>query len=57
VDCRDDYDCPEGTACVDKSGGVCLLRCDVHRDCRPGYSCDDKSRKGAGGKVFVCIDD
>lgn len=56
VACKDDYDCPGGTVCIDKQGGVCLLTCEVDSDCRGGYSCRDEDRKGAGGKAGVCID-
>jgi hypothetical protein len=55
--CRDDRDCPSGTACIDKSGGICLLLCNFDSDCRPGYECEDESRRGASGKATVCIDD
>lgn len=56
VSCRDDGDCPTGSACVDKDGGVCLMTCTVSRDCRAGYQCDGKDRR-TKGKVFVCIED
>jgi hypothetical protein len=57
LDCRDDRDCPEGTACIDKQGGICLLLCNFDSDCRQGYDCDDEDRRGASGKATVCIDD
>lgn len=57
VRCRDDHDCPSGTACIDEEGGICLLLCHFDTDCRIGYSCDDKSREGHSGKATVCIDD
>jgi hypothetical protein len=57
VECRDDEDCPLGTACIDREGGVCLLLCDRHGDCRGGYSCDDQDRRGRGGQEYVCIND
>ncbi len=55
-ECRDDGDCPVGTACIDTKGGVCLLLCDRDSDCRGGYECDDKDREGHGGEARVCID-
>lgn len=57
LSCRDDRDCPPGTACVDDHGGVCALTCSAHRDCDfmgPRYLCDAKGRKGAKGKADVC---
>lgn len=56
VECRDDFDCPEGTWCIDEKGGVCLLGCDVDDDCRGGYECRDRNREGHGGRMEVCID-
>jgi hypothetical protein len=57
VACRNDDDCPGGTACIDKEGGICLLLCHFDEDCRPGYDCDDEDRRGHSGKATVCIDD
>jgi hypothetical protein len=57
VRCRDDRDCPSGTACVDRDGGICAIGCGAHRDCDPfglDYACDDTDRRGADGDVFVC---
>jgi hypothetical protein len=56
VPCRDDFDCPSGTACIDTEGGVCLLLCNFDSDCRRGYDCDDESRRGHPGDATVCID-
>lgn len=55
LECRDDLDCPHTTSCVEKSGGVCLLDCDVDRNCRVDYVCKDVDRHGAGGRAAVCI--
>jgi hypothetical protein len=57
VACNDDFDCPSGTACIDKEGGICLLLCNFDSDCRRGYECEDESRRGHSGKATVCIDD
>lgn len=57
VSCRDDRDCPSGTACIDDHGGICALACTVHRDCDfmgGRYLCDAKSRKGSAGRALVC---
>lgn len=56
VDCRDDRDCPRGTACIDEKGGVCLLECGHDDECRGRYECKNEDREGAGGKIHVCID-
>jgi hypothetical protein len=57
IDCNDDIDCPRGTACVEREGGICLLLCDFDRDCRPSYACEPISRHGHSGSASVCIDD
>lgn len=57
VACRDDFDCPSETACIDDEGGVCLLLCDFDTDCRRGYECDDESRRGHPGNATVCVKD
>ena len=59
VACNSNLDCPSDTACVDKAGGVCLFLCS-EVDCSrlgPGWHCNDKDSRGAGGKVNVCIGD
>jgi hypothetical protein len=56
ISCRDDFDCPSGTACIDREGGICLLLCDFDRDCRPRYDCKPRSRRGHSGDATVCID-
>ncbi len=56
VSCKNDYNCPAHTLCIDKKGGVCLMACYDSRDCRPYYYCKEEKRKGASGKAYVCID-
>ena len=56
VSCRSDPECPEGTACVDKQGGVCLLACLYPQDCRAGYTCKGEDRAFGGGDALVCSD-
>lgn len=53
--CLIDDDCPSGSACIDKDGGMCLLSCSVPTDCRPGYNCEGKTNNGHGGDSLVCI--
>ena len=55
VPCGDDHDCPDGTVCIDKMGGQCLLACHHDSTCRGAYQCKSEDRKGAGGKLEVCI--
>ena len=57
VPCRDDFDCPSGTACVDDEGGICAFVCDFDDRCAtfgPEYRCDSTSRHGSGGDIRVC---
>lgn len=56
LSCRDDGECPSGTFCVDKEGGICLLGCELNADCRAQYVCDRKDLR-RGGKMLVCIGD
>jgi len=53
--CRADFDCGPGTSCADFAGGTCLMACRSDVDCGPGYDCKDTDRRGAGGKVRVCV--
>lgn len=55
VPCRDHYDCPGASACVDKEDGACLLACARDSDCRGGYRCKDIDDERGGGKSRVCI--
>lgn len=57
VGCDHDGDCPEGTWCIEKDHGVCLLDCRDDFDCRSGYDCKSKDRHGEPGGAPVCIDD
>ena len=57
VSCRDDYDCPSGSACIDKERGVCLMECRGDDECPGGYECDDEDRLGHSGKRYVCVED
>ena len=56
IECRDDLDCPNGTACVDRDSGVCALLCNFDEDCRRPYDCKETSRHGHSGDVTACRD-
>lgn len=47
--CRDDEECPDGTAC--RPGVGCLQTCEATPDCRPGYVCTRPMNEGA----LVCV--
>jgi hypothetical protein len=53
--CRGDFECAPGTNCADFAGGACLPACRGDLDCGPGYSCKNTNRRGASGKVLVCV--
>jgi hypothetical protein len=53
--CASDGDCPGGTFCIDREGGICLLGCDLPSDCRGGYNCKGEKNRGHGGDSLVCI--
>lgn len=55
--CNIDEDCPFGTYCIDKEGGICLLGCERPDDCRDGYTCKGEKNRGHGGDSLVCIHD
>ncbi len=55
VSCSSDSDCPSGTYCIRKEGGVCLLGCRDPSDCRDRYSCKAERNEGHGGDSLVCI--
>jgi len=52
--CRSDLDCG-GFYCVDPGGGTCQAPCRGDLDCGPGFRCRDEGRRGANGRVNVCI--
>lgn len=53
--CRNDFDCPPVSYCVDEFGGVCLPACRDDLDCVPNDHCKNTNRHGAGGKALVCV--
>lgn len=53
--CNSHLDCPAVSACVEESGGVCLVACANDSYCREKYKCKDR-RDGDGiGSSLVCI--
>lgn len=54
VACSSQDDCPDGSTCVQESGGRCLLACSGDGDCRDGYSCIEKSTE-PDGHGLVCL--
>ena len=58
VNCVTHEDCPEGSRCIEKEQGVCLLQCEIPGDCRGGYTCKGKKNKSTeGGESLICIKD
>ena len=58
LNCRDQHDCPLDSVCVENSGGICILLCLDHGDCRHGYECDNVLSKDPSydeAKPKVCI--
>jgi len=59
VSCMADRDCPGGSRCVDKDGGVCLFECSGDPACEfldIGWQCKSKDALPSG-EVMVCIGD
>ncbi|RMH43640.1 MAG: hypothetical protein D6689_04650 [Deltaproteobacteria bacterium] len=58
VSCLSARDCPDGAACVDDDGGICLFTCAVDADCEflgPTWRCAERdARPETAGKVKVC---
>ena len=54
--CNSHEECPDGTRCIDKEGGVCLLGCEIPGDCRGGYTCKGEDNQSGGGEALVCIE-
>lgn len=55
--CDDDYDCPNGTYCIEREGGICAVECRRDVDCRRDYECRGEDSQGRSGAVDVCIGD
>jgi hypothetical protein len=58
LSCNGDGDCPDGAACVDREGGVCLFTCSDRADCQflgAEWRCRSQPEGGDGnGQVMVC---
>ena len=57
VACDDDGDCPGGSLCAEREGGVCLLGCVEVDDCEflgTGWECRDDDAHPSGEPVKVC---
>jgi hypothetical protein len=56
LSCDDDGDCPDGSACVEDDGGVCLFTCRSEAGCSflgAGWSCAEREGRPEG-TVMVC---
>lgn len=57
LSCRDDRDCPGGTACITDNGGMCVFSCNTTGDCESfgrQFICEGRERQGAVGDALVC---
>ena len=57
IACADRGECPGGTTCADREGGVCLFSCAADADCSflgTGWRCSSVDLHGGGIKVMVC---
>jgi hypothetical protein len=60
VSCKNDGQCPGGTACVATEGGICAVRCEGEGSCAKfgeGWACRERDRQGGDGNVSVCWGD
>jgi len=57
--CDHNDECPSGTFCIDKLGGICLVACSSMQECddfHHGYICKDE-KDVAGKHQLVCLGD
>jgi hypothetical protein len=57
IDCSDNRDCPDDTACVTREGGVCLIVCLDTTDCEflgPTWTCHDDKLRENDDPVSIC---
>ena len=57
IACDNDNGCPVDALCSTESGGVCLFKCALDRDCEflgAGYTCQMVDANVGGGKVLAC---
>ena len=60
MSCSSRSDCPGGTTCADREGGVCLSECTQSSDCAflgASWRCVAADLRGGGIKVMVCRGD
>ena len=58
--CATDADCSNGSICMRKSGGVCLLPCTITNNCTDlgaGWRCKNSESNVGGGERQVCLGD
>lgn len=59
LDCSVNLDCPDGSDCIDKEGGVCLYLCEIDEDCKflgPDWICRDENlREDQNVQSAVCL--
>jgi hypothetical protein len=58
VGCTTNGDCPAGSACVAREGGVCMATCRVSADCEDygaGYQCTAQTSQSSGGAPLTCL--
>jgi hypothetical protein len=60
LSCNSDDECPDGSSCVDREGGVCLFSCEDITDCivlGEDWRCRMQPERGAGeaDEVMVCL--
>jgi hypothetical protein len=53
--CRAQADCPGGSACVEVSGGSCLVGCLDDGWCAVGFHCMRRKDHGDPGESLVCV--
>jgi hypothetical protein len=55
--CKNQDECPEGSACVAVGNGQCVLGCAEGAGCREGLRCKAKRNQVGSDESQVCIND
>src|SRR5262245_50970345 len=53
IHCETDFECPDGTACIEEEGGVCAFTCFADPGCAflgNGYGCRERDARGGATK-------